>query len=106
MMVEVSPELNYCVLAPAFKGNEGDYALQIFSKNGCTFFIEGKCELFGKGIQPLECRFCHHSRMGLGYQCHEDIGKEWNSLKGKKIIVEWGNSTGFWQKQGFILKVK
>jgi hypothetical protein len=37
MMLEISPEYNFGVLLPAFKGNEGNYALDIFSGNKCTF---------------------------------------------------------------------
>jgi hypothetical protein len=106
MMVEVSPEMDFCVLSPAFKGNEGNYASQIFSKEGCTFLKDGLCELFGSGCQPLECRYCHHSRKGSGIKCHHEIEKEWNSEKGKRLVVQWGNKTGFWQRQGLIMKEK
>lgn len=100
-MLEISPEKTFAVLAPAFKGNETNFALQIFSENGCTFFENDLCELFGTGLQPLECRFCHHSRKGLGKRCHSDIEKEWKTRKAKQLIVNWGNITGFWKSQGF-----
>lgn len=50
MMLEISPELNFGVLSPAFKGNESNYAMQLFSQNGCTFYSHGLCELFGTGL--------------------------------------------------------
>jgi hypothetical protein len=100
MMLEISPEHNFGVLSPAFKGNETNYALQELSENGCTFFDNGLCELFGTGLQPLECRFCHHDRKGEGIICHSDIEKEWNTARAKRVIVRWGNQTGFWQRQG------
>lgn len=100
MMLEISPEHNFGVLSPAFKGNEINYALKIFSGNGCTFFSKGLCELFGSGLEPLECRFCHHDRVGEGIKCHSDIEQEWNTPQGKRLIVRWGNITGFWEKQG------
>jgi hypothetical protein len=100
MMLEVSPERDFGVLSPAFKGNEGNYALQIFAKNGCTFLKEGLCELFGTGLQPMECRFCHHERDRQGEKCHHEIEKEWKTRYGKRVIVRWGNLTGFWEKQG------
>ena len=100
MMLEVSPERDFGVLSPAFKGNEGHFAYQLFSKNGCTFFRNGLCELFGTGLQPLECLYCHHSREGLGCKCHEDIEKDWKSIQGQKLVVNWGNITGLWQRQG------
>ncbi len=106
MMLEISPELNCGVLSPAFKGNEGNYALRIFSDQNCTFLQKDLCELFGTGFQPVECRYCHHSRKGSGSKCHLDIEKSWNTPAGKRLIVRWGNLTDFWKKQGFILKEK
>jgi hypothetical protein len=103
IMLEISPERDFTVLSPAFKGNEGNYALQIFAENGCTFLKNGLCELFETGFQPLECRFCHHKRKGLGIKCHTDIEKEWNSNEAKRLIVKWGNITGFWQRQGLVM---
>ena len=100
-MLEISPELDFGVLSPAFKGNEGNYALQIYSKNGCTFLKNELCELFGTELQPIECRFCHHDRLGLGAKCHSDIEKDWNTDYGKKLIIKWGSITGLWYKQGF-----
>jgi len=106
LMLEISPDRDFGVLSPAFKGNESRYALQIFSKFGCTFLNNGLCELFGTGLQPLECRFCHHDRKGLGITCHLDIEKDWNTKHGKSLIVKWGNMIGFWQRQGLILTEK
>ncbi|MFN2152190.1 MAG: hypothetical protein ACK2T5_11375, partial [Anaerolineales bacterium] len=60
MMLEMSPELTFGVLSPAFKGCEGDLATNLYFRNGCTFLKRTRCELYGTGYQPLECRFCHH----------------------------------------------
>jgi hypothetical protein len=106
MMLEISPERNFGVLSPAFRGNESNYALKIFSQNGCTFYINEMCELFGTGLQPLECRFCHHDRRGLGLKCHLDIEKDWKSRQGQNLIIKWGYITGFWHRQGLKLIVK
>ena len=106
MMLEISPEKDFSVLSPAFKGNEGSIALNIFSESGCTFLVKGLCELYGTGLQPLECRFCHHSRKGEGIKCHADIGKEWNTPDGKRLIVRWGNLTGLWSKLGLYVMEK
>lgn len=103
MMLEISPELGFGVLSPAFKGNESDYALQLFSQNGCTFYNQELCELFGTGFQPLECRYCHHDRKGKGLQCHLDIEKDWKTKYGQKLIIKWGNIIGFWERQGLEL---
>jgi len=106
MMLEISPEKDFGVLSPAFKGNEVNYALQDFSGNGCTFYNDGLCELFGTGLQPLECRFCHHDRAGQGPNCHADIESEWKTSFAKRVVVRWGNLTGFWEKQGLKLVEK
>lgn len=106
MMLEISPEQNFGVLSPAFKGAESNYALEIFSTNKCTFLKDDLCELFDTGMQPLECRYCHHFRKGSGIKCHEAIENDWNTEAGKRLIVRWGNILGFWNRQGFILKEK
>ena len=103
MMMEMSPELTFGVLSPAFRGNEGNIAMQIFAHRGCTFLKNDLCELFGTGLQPLECRYCHHTRMGLGEKCHLAIEKDWFSKEGQKLIIRWGELTGFFEHQGLSL---
>jgi len=88
-MLEVSPELTFGVLSPAFKGCENNFALREYAGNGCTFFKNNLCELYGAGIQPLECKFCHHDRIGKGIECHIALEKQWNTVKGQKIIRRW-----------------
>ena len=102
MMLEISPELTFGVLSPAFKGNEGNVALQIFAHQGCTFLKDNLCELFGTGFQPLECRFCNHNRRDLGKNCHLALEKDWCSQAGQKLIISWGKLTGFFERQGLI----
>lgn len=96
MMLEIAPEMTFGVLSPAFKGCEGFYALQEYSKNGCNFYTDGLCELFGTGLSPLECRYCHHLRKGLGQKCHEDIEKDWRTPVGQTFtaIVKQGVPAG------------
>ncbi|MBK7028102.1 MAG: hypothetical protein IPH45_02350 [Bacteroidales bacterium] len=106
MMLEMAPEGTFSVLSPAFKGNEVNFALEVYATQGCTFFSGGLCELFGTGHEPLECRFCHHERKGEGLECHAEIEKDWNSPDAKRLIVQWGNLTGFWARQGLIVKEK
>lgn len=106
MMLEVSPEKDFCVLSPAFKGNEVDFAFQVNANNGCTFLKNERCELFATDIMPLECRFCHHDRMGQGVKCHADIEEEWKSNEAKRLVIRWGNGTGFWKKQGLLITEK
>jgi hypothetical protein len=95
MMLEMAPELTFGVLSPAFKGCEGAFALNEFSQNGCNFLTDSMCELFGTGVQPLECRFCHHDRLGEGGKCHLDIEKDWNTEAGIMLIERWIRVTRF-----------
>ena len=106
MMLEIAPEGNFGVLSPAFKGNEDNYALEVFATQGCTFYKEGLCELFDTGYEPLECRYCHHDRIGMGNQCHADIEAMWNTPEAKRLVVRWGNLNGFWARQGVIVQEK
>jgi hypothetical protein len=99
MMLEMSADGCFGVLAPAFKGCEVNFALEKYSDQGCTFFKEGRCELFGSGFQPLECRYCHHDRRGLGLKCHLAIGKDWDSLVGRLLVVKWSRQTDFWSRK-------
>jgi hypothetical protein len=89
MMLEIAPELTYGVLSPAFKGCERSIAANQFAKNGCTFFRSERCELYGTGYEPLECRFCHHDRPGCGHQCHADLEKEWRKPAGQRLVQKW-----------------
>jgi len=89
MMIELSPDKSFGVISPAFKGNEGAIALSLYSKQGCNFLTGGLCELHGTGLMPLECRFCHHDRKGLGPKCHEALEKDWNTPAGKLLIEKW-----------------
>lgn len=90
MMLEMSPDRRRAVLSPAFKGNEGTYAFSEFAAGGCGFLTpEGACELHGTGLQPLECRFCHHDRRGDGPKCHRDLEKDWDSPSGRALVARW-----------------
>lgn len=75
-MLERSPDNSFGVLALAFKGCEAQFALQRYAGFDCTFLKNDLCELFGTGLQPLECRFCHHHRTGQGPQCHADLERD------------------------------
>lgn len=95
MMLEMAPELTFGVLSPAFKGCETRFAYNEFASQGCTFFVEDKCELHATGHQPLECRFCHHDRVGMGPRCHTDIERDWNTEAGRSLVVTWSRLVGF-----------
>ena len=89
MMLELAPDYSFGVLSPAFKGNEAYFALQEYAKNTCTFLVDNRCTIFQRTFQPIECRFCHHDRIGLGSLCHAQVGKDWNSHKGMRLVREW-----------------
>lgn len=101
MMLEVSPELTLGVLSPAFRGCEGSFAFHQFASLGCGFLYEGLCTLHGTGFQPLECRFCHHDRVGLGAICHADLEKDWSGTAGRKLVERWCRLFGFWDSLDF-----
>lgn len=89
MMLELAPDFTFGVLSPAFKGCERYYALQEFARYGCNFLVNGLCELHGTGLQPIECRYCHHLRKGMGEKCHLDLERDWNTTAGQKLVKEW-----------------
>jgi hypothetical protein len=98
MMLELSPERTFGVLSPAFAGNELTIAMQHNAAHGCNFLKNNLCELHGTGHQPLECRFCHHDRPGLGPQCHADLEKDWNTPAGQALVERWSRLTGLWER--------
>ena len=98
MMLEMSPDFTFGVLSPAFRGCGTLFAYQEYASKGCTFLVDGRCELHGTGYQPLECRYCHHERDGLGMGCHADIEKDWDSAAGRSLIVKWAALVRFVQR--------
>ena len=96
MMLEMSPDRSFGVLSPAFKGCEGFLALENYSSKGCTFLKNNLCELYGTGFQPLECRFCHHERQGLGPKCHADLEVDWHTPAGQALVERWSKLVGLW----------
>ena len=95
MMLEMAPDFTFGVLSPAFKGCELKFAYNEYASAGCTFLVNDRCELHGTGYQPLECRFCHHDRAGLGPHCHADIEKDWNTPAGRALVVKWSQLVEF-----------
>lgn len=98
LMLEIAPEGDFGVLSPAFRGCESYLAINEYSRQGCTFLKNGLCELHKSKFMPLECRFCHHDRIGVGKQCHDDLEKDWHTPKGQNLIQIWGKKVGLWQR--------
>ena len=94
----MAPELTFGVLSPAFKGCERNFAYNELAARGCTFLLDERCELHGTGHQPLECRYCHHERLGMGLCCHADIERDWNTPAGRSLIVKWSCMVGFMKR--------
>jgi hypothetical protein len=81
MMLEMAPDFTFGVLSAAFKGCEIKFAYNEYALAGCTFLLDGNCELHGSGYQPLECRFAvtnasEWERVGMGARCHADLEKD------------------------------
>ena len=89
MMLEVAPGFRFGVLSPAFRGCEGNFALQEYAGAGCTFLRGGLCRLHGTGFEPLECLFCHHDRIGQGTECHRALEADWDSAAGRRLVSGW-----------------
>lgn len=100
MMLEMSPDRAFGVLAPAYKGSEMSFGIRPAADPHCTFLVNDRCEVHGTGHQPLECRVCHHSRPGLGPRCHADLEKQWNTAAGRALVVNWSNRTDFLKRMG------
>ncbi len=98
MMLEVAPDRSFGVLAPAFYGSEASFAFQKFASRGCNFLVNQRCQLFGSGLQPLECRFCHHARLGQGPACHAALEQNWDTLAGRRLVRRWCKQLGLWQR--------
>lgn len=102
MMLEVAPDYTFGVLSPAFKGCEQDFALQKYARYGCNFFLNGLCELYDTALVPLECRFCHHAREGLGQKCHDDVAKDWQTPAGQRLVAAWAEKMRIFTKYQII----
>ncbi len=96
MMLEVAPERTFGVLAPAFHGCAGTFALQQYAARGCNFLKNDRCELHGTPYHPIECRCCHRDRPGLGPQCHADLEQDWHTPTGRLLVSRWLRQRGLW----------
>ena len=94
MMLEMAPDFGFGVLSPAFRGCEGNFALQEYAQEGCTFLKKGRCALHGTGFEPLECLFCHHDRIGQGPVCHRALEADWDSAAGRRLVSNWIQRAG------------
>ncbi len=97
MMLELAPDRSFGVLSPAFYGCERGFALNEYASRGCNFLKRGRCELFGSGLQTLECRFCHHDRPGQGPLCHAALEEDWRTPPGQALVEYWARRYRLWE---------
>jgi hypothetical protein len=78
-------------LHPALKGYEGKTApYQTMSREGCTFWIDGKCELHDKGLKPSGGKLAHHAQPMEEYrEIMGKISKSWLTKKAMKLVHHW-----------------
>ena len=79
------------MIKPALKGFEGNKSgWDVASKEGCTFWKDGKCELHDLGLKPSQGKLSHHS---LTQEENNAIGnfvnESWDTEEGQKVIDEW-----------------
>lgn len=83
------------ILCGGLKGHEGKIApYWPESIEGCTFFVDGLCQLHDTGLKPFQAMVVHHS------DTHERVTQlriliveAWNSEAGLKAIDRWREIT-------------
>lgn len=82
------------ILCGALKGYEGELAPDMpISDDGCTFWVDGLCQLHEVGLKPLEGRVAHHSNKPDD-KLHGEVAKLWDSEDGRAVIARWRELTG------------
>lgn len=84
------------ILCGALKGHEGQITpYWPKSAGGCTFYVNGLCQLHNLGLKPLEGRVAHHTD---GYErqqeLHRSIPLLWDCEAGNQVIQHWRTITG------------
>lgn len=91
------------LLTPALKGRESSFApLMPSSKEGCTFFKDGKCELHGKGLKPSQGRKAIHDHRDtkeeekkyMGGKLGASISELWKDEKAQKMVEDFKSKRG------------
>lgn len=47
------------------------------------------CRKLYRRLHVFEMPFCHHSRSGLGQECHAAIEKDWRTPAGQTLVKNW-----------------
>jgi hypothetical protein len=79
------------LLCGAIKGEEGKEApFWPIREEGCTFWIDGLCELHDKGLKPIEGRLAHHDENGdQMWEAHKEIIRSWDTDRGKAMVEKF-----------------
>jgi hypothetical protein len=79
------------MIKPALKGYEGrNSPWEVASKEGCTFWKNGKCELHSLGLKPEQGKLVIHDMSEEQYQEIGDyINESWKEEKGSDVIKAW-----------------
>lgn len=89
------------MIKPAMKAYEGYRAPWATStKEGCTFWKEGKCELHDTGLKPMHARLAHHDMIDeeWKYVCNK-IKETWHGEEAEICIKNWREK--FYKKDRF-----
>ena len=84
------------MLKPSLKGYEGKMSpWHVLSSDGCTFWVNGLCELHSTGLKPTSGKLAHHSLSEQKYkQTEEYVNDSWGDRKGTEVIERWKKITG------------
>lgn len=75
------------ILGPAIVGREGKPAPSR-RWGRCTFLTkEGRCELHGSGLKPIEGRLAHHD--GTPDEVHEAVAATWENPEAVALVAAW-----------------
>jgi hypothetical protein len=88
------------MLKPALKGFCGEKApYDTHSREGCTFWKKGKCELHAQKLKPSQGRLAHHALTDAekGEIVHF-IKSAWAHVKGDPVIQLWKQTINQRQK--------
>lgn len=77
------------IVGPALKGHEGEHApFWPIQDQGCSFWVEGLCQLHNEGLKPLEGCLGHHL-IEDAMIVHGHIPKLWDNDEGRQVVQQW-----------------
>lgn len=93
LMLDDWPDASFIPIAikPALKGHEGEKApWDVQSYEGCTFWIDGKCELHNLDLKPIQGRLAHHDNTKEQDEVIGQLIKDaWNTEEAQEVIKKW-----------------